>query len=109
MTNSSNISDLIAAEAEAAEQAEAMTDDHAPLPAGTTVTRGHNRSRTLQIRLNGDELEQLEMLAKGQELPVSTVARSLLLGALTPADNPGATINRIEVELAMLKRSVHQS
>jgi hypothetical protein len=104
----SKISDTITSEAEAAEQAEAISDDHARLPERTVVTRGHNRSRVLQVRLNGDELEELERLAKARTLPVSTMARALLLSALAPADDASATITRIETDLAALKRSVAQ-
>lgn len=103
------IRDLISAEAEAAEEDEFAPDDHSPLPAGTRVTRGHNRSKVLQVRLNGDELEHLEMLAKARDLPVSTVARSLILTALAPTTDTGATITRIEQELAALKQAMSKT
>lgn len=73
----SKIADLIAAEVEAAENA--ADDPDAPLPAGVRVTRGHDRSKVLQIRLNEDEHRLLSKLADEQHLPVSTLARSLLL------------------------------
>jgi len=104
MTMREALKDLIDAEAAAAEDAEAMADPNAPLPPEVVVTRGHGRSKTLQIRLNGDELEQLELLAKGRDLPVSTVARSLLLSALSPSEDAGTAISRIENELATVKR-----
>lgn len=74
--------DLIAEEARAAEEAEAHTSADDPLPAGTKVTRGHSRTRTLQIRLNEDELEQLESRAAREEIPVSTMVRSMILKSL---------------------------
>jgi len=73
--------DLIAAEAAAAEQ---NTD--APIKAGSTITRGHSRARTLQVRLNDDELAALAMLAAAGGIPVSALARHLLLGQLAAAD-----------------------
>ena len=95
---------LIDAEGAAAEDAEAMADPNAPLPPEVTVSRGHGRSKTLQIRLNGDGVQRLELLANGRGLPVSTVARSLLLSALSPSDDAGTAISRIENELATLER-----
>ena len=105
----STIKERIAAEAAATEEAEIMVDDHAPLPEGTVVTRGHGRSKVLQVRLNGDELEQLELLAKGRELPVSTLARSLILAALAPTDDAGAALTRIETDVAALRRAMTQA
>jgi hypothetical protein len=51
------------------------------------VTRGHFRAKTLQIRLSEDELAKLSALAQSRGLPVSTVARQLLLQTLAPADD----------------------
>jgi hypothetical protein len=102
----SKVKDLIDQEAEAAETAEATTDDHAPLPEGTKVTRGHGRSRTLQIRLNADEHEALELLAKARDLPTSTVARSLLLSCLSPTDDLRGALDRLETDLAAVRRQL---
>ena len=79
-----SIKRLLDAEGAASEEAEVMSDQHTELPDHVRVTRGHGRSRTLQIRLNGDEYHALELLAKGRDLPVSTLARSLILIALAP-------------------------
>lgn len=87
-----------------AEEAELMSADPEPLPESVKVTRGHGRSRTLQVRLNEDEYEQLELIAKASHLPVSTVARSVLLAAVAPTSDPNAAILRIETDLAALKR-----
>lgn len=104
-----NIKDLIAQEAEAAEVAETLDDDHSPLPARTKVARGHGRSRTLQIRLNGDEFEELEMIAKAKDLPVSTVARGLLLASLAPGDDLQGALDRLENDVAAVRRRLQQA
>jgi hypothetical protein len=73
----SRISDLIESEARAGEQA---TDTPAlDLPQGVRVTRGHDRGRVLQVRLNEDEYRILSKLADDRGLPVSTLARAVLL------------------------------
>ena len=73
------ISDLIEAEVAAAE-AEAEDDFvDALLPDSVKVTRGHDRSKTLHIRLNEDEYRLLVKLADEAMVPTSTLARALLL------------------------------
>jgi len=96
------ISDLIAAEAAAAEQ-----NPDAPIKAGSTITRGHSRAKTLQVRLNDDELAALATLAAARGIPVSTLARDLLLGQLGAVDtSTKALIARIRAELDTLASSV---
>jgi hypothetical protein len=96
------INDLIAAEAAAAEQ-----NPDAPIKAGSTITRGHSRAKTLQVRLNDDELAALATLAAARGIPVSTLARDLLLGQLGAADtSTKALIARIRAELDTLASSV---
>ena len=96
------IEDLIKAEAEAAER-----NIDAPIPAGARVTRGNQRSKTLQIRLNDEELIALAALAERRGVPVSTLARELLLAQLAaPADTPQAVIARIRADLDALATSV---
>jgi hypothetical protein len=73
----SKISDLIASEVAAAESEPDIPD--APLPANVRVTRGHDRSRVLQVRLNEGEYRLLEKLADEQMLPISTYARAVLI------------------------------
>lgn len=106
----SKISDLIREEAEAAERAEVDSNafDHR-LPAGTKVTRGNGRARTLQIRLNEHEYAELEYLAKTRDLPVSTVARGILLGALTRGDSTQDLIHRLEQDLVALRQRLGES
>lgn len=49
------------------------------------MTRGHGRVRVLQVWLNDDEFARLSDVAKMRHLPVSTLARSVLLTALDVA------------------------
>lgn len=74
----SRISDLIAAEVAANEQADELSAD-APLPENVKVTRGHDRSKVLQVRLNEDEYRMLVKMADAERLPVSTYVRAFLL------------------------------
>lgn len=90
-----SISDLIAAEGEAADR-----NRDAGLKPGSKVTRGHQRAKTLQVRLNTEELEALAQLAERRGLPVSTLARDILLTQLAASDeSAGALIARIRAEL----------
>lgn len=73
----SKIGDLIAAEVAAAEQASA--DPATPLPAHVRVTRGHDRTRVLQVRLSEEEYSALEQRADAHHVPASTLARDVLL------------------------------
>lgn len=77
-----DIAQVLKAEAQAAEAAEEIGGQLRDL-SEVKVTRGHSRGRVLQIRLNDDELAQLEELAAERELPTSTVARALLLQSLS--------------------------
>lgn len=73
----SRISDLVE---QAVREAEAAEDDvDAPLPAHVKVTRGHDRSKTLQVRLNEDEYRLLAKHADELMIPMSTFARAVLL------------------------------
>lgn len=68
-----------------AEEAEAIDEDRdAPITEKSTVTRGHRRSKVLQIRLNDEELAELERLGETRGLPASTVAREAILRQLYP-------------------------
>lgn len=90
-----SISDLIAAEAVAAER-----NPDAPIRPGSRVTRGHQRAKTLQVRLNVEELDALTRLAEQRGLPVSTLARDLLLSQLASSDDSAkALIAKIRAEL----------
>lgn len=69
--------DLTALLAEEADAIDANRD--AAIAEATSVSRGHGRSKTLQIRLNPEEFEELEREAAGRGLPTSTVAREAIL------------------------------
>ena len=96
------LEDLLEAEAKAAEAAEA--DQESPIRGDVKITRGHDRSRTLQIRLNDDELAELTALAQDRGLPVSTVARQLLLQSLGPGDDLKTALDRLERDLSAVRR-----
>ena len=67
----------------------------APITSATTVTRGHGRSKTLQVRLNPEELEELERIAASRGLPTSTVAREAILRLISPAQARSADARRL--------------
>lgn len=98
----SELKDLIEAEGAATEAAEA--DQDSPKRTDVRVTRGHPRAKTLQIRLNEDELNELAALAQDRELPVSTVARQLLLQSLAPADDLKNALDRLERDVSAVRR-----
>ncbi len=101
---SKRIEELLAAEATAAEQAEATSDPCAPLPPHVKVTRGHPRAKNLQVRFRDDEFDELTAYAEQRGLPVSTVVRMLVLQAITPADDLTAALDRLESDLAAVRR-----
>jgi hypothetical protein len=75
---SKSIDDLLAEIGDEAEAAEADQTDR-PIPPHVKIHRGSPRSKVLQVRLNPEELESLERIARRRELPVSTIAREQLL------------------------------
>lgn len=57
-----------------------------PVPAGVAGTRpGRGRAAVLSVRLAPEELEELTARARDQGVPVSTMARSLIVRGLRPA------------------------
>lgn len=98
------LDEQLAAEAEAVEQAEVTSDPDAPLPAHVKVSRGEPRARNLQVRFREDEFAELAEYAAQRGLPVSTVVRSLVLQALTPADDLEAAFDKLEADLAAARR-----
>lgn len=93
---------LIAAEAEAAEQ-----NPDAAIRPEAKVTRGHNRVKTLQVRLNDDEFSALTAAAERLGVPASTLARDLLLRELaSPSESPQGIIARMRADLDALAPSV---
>ncbi|ROR55182.1 hypothetical protein EDD41_2440 [Luteococcus japonicus] len=96
------IDELIAAEAKASEQ-----NKDAELKPGTKVTRGHGRSKTLQVRLNDDEFAALASVAEERRVPISTLARGMLLRELNGAEeDPQAVIARMRSDLDALAAQV---
>jgi hypothetical protein len=100
----SKIDDLLAAEAKAVGEAELTSDPDAPLPAHVKVTRGHPRAKNLQVRFRDDEFDELSAYAEQRGLPVSTVVRSLVLQAIAPVDDLKSALDRLETDLAALRR-----
>ncbi|ODR03271.1 hypothetical protein BHQ15_17865 [Mycolicibacillus koreensis] len=80
-TKSKELEALLKEEAAASEK-----NRDAPIPEGATVTRGNGRSKVLQIRLNPDELEELERVAASRGLPPSTLAREAILRFIRPGE-----------------------
>lgn len=78
-----------------------------PLQPGTRATRGHGRTKTLQVRLNDSEYDALVALAESRQLPVSTLVRSLLVPLLRMNDDtPAALIERMRQQLDQLSRQL---
>lgn len=98
----SGLQELLDAEGAAAEAAEA--DQESVRRTDAKVTRGHSRAKTLQIRLNEDELAELTALAEDRGLPVSTIARQLLLQSLAPTDDLKTALDRLERDVLALRR-----
>lgn len=97
-----SISDLIAAETGASER-----NPDAAIKPDSKVTRGHRRAKTLQVRLNAEELGALETLAEQRGLPVSTLARDLLLTQLAASDtSTERLIARLRADLENLASRV---
>jgi hypothetical protein len=83
---------------------ESKTSHSADVLDGVCVARGYERSKTLQIRLNEDELDQISALARDRALPVSTVARQLLLVSLRPQGDLRSSFDRLERDISALRR-----
>lgn len=84
MTAKTDTPKIAALQEEESEAIDANRD--APITDATAVTRGHGRSKTLQIRLNPEELEELERIAATRGLPTSTVAREAILRLVRPTE-----------------------
>lgn len=90
--------DLTALLAEEADAIDANRD--AAITEAATVSRGHGRSKTLQVRLNPEELEELERVAASRGLPTSTVAREAILRLIRPAATRSAAARRLIEDFA---------
>ena len=98
------IDDILDAEATAVEAAELTNDPNAQIPSGTRISRGHPRAKNLQVRLREDEFDELAAYAAQQGLPVSTVVRLLVLKAIAPVDDLKSALDRLETDLAAVRR-----
>ena len=97
-----SVEDLIAAEAAASE-----ADKDAELKPGSTLTRGHSRTKTLQVRLNEDEMQALAQLADRRGVPASALARDLLMTQIAAGEGtPRAMIARLRADLEALASTV---
>jgi antitoxin component of RelBE/YafQ-DinJ toxin-antitoxin module len=102
---SKRIDDMLAAEAKAVEEAEAaMSDPNATLAPNVKVTRGHPRARNLQVRFRDDEFDELAAYAEQRGLPVSTLVRTLVLQAIAPPDDLRSALDKLETDLAAVRR-----
>ncbi|MFW0793966.1 CopG family transcriptional regulator [Gordonia sp. CPCC 205515] len=92
-----------------AESEEIERNPDAVVRTDTVITRGHNRTRTLQVRLNDAELQALESVAAHRNLPVSTVAREALLrflAAQSETPSPEAMLNQIDALVVALRSAL---
>jgi hypothetical protein len=72
-----SVEELLEQEARASE-----SNRDAPVKPGTKVSPGHGRSKVYSVRLNQDEVEQLEQVAEHLGLPPSTMVRSWIVERL---------------------------
>jgi hypothetical protein len=91
---SQEVKDDIAAVIEK-EVASIEADRDAPFDSSTKITRGNGRSKVLQVRLNPDELAELERVAAKRGLPTSTVAREAITRLIRPEVARTAAANRL--------------
>jgi uncharacterized protein YegP (UPF0339 family) len=75
-------------------------DRDAPIPDSANISRGHGRSKTLQVRLNPDEFAELERLAANRGLPTSTVAREAIMRLIRPEVARTVAASRLVDEFA---------
>lgn len=99
-----SIDDLLTEEAKHAEEAELASDPDAPLPGHIKVTRGLPRARNLQVRFRDDEFAELAAYAEQRGLPISTVVRTLVLQAISPGDDLKTALDKLETDLAAVRR-----
>ena len=94
-----HVTDVVAAViAEEVAAIEAGRD--APIPESAKISRGYGRSKILQVRLNPDELAELEQLAAKRGLPTSTVAREAIMRLIRPDVARTAAASRLMDDFA---------
>jgi hypothetical protein len=79
--STSNIEQMLKVESEASEELR-----HEPLPDDAKGTRKRADATVLSVRITKDQYAQLAARAERENVPTSTLARTLLLGALS--DDP---------------------
>lgn len=72
----------------------------APVGDSARISRGNGRSKVLQVRLNPDELGELERVAAQRGLPTSTVAREAIIRLIRPEVARTAAANRLIADFA---------
>ena len=75
-------------------------DRDAPFDSSTKISRGNGRSKVLQVRLNPEELAELERVAAQRGLPISTVAREAIIRLIRPEVARTAAGNRLIEDFA---------
>src|SRR6202020_2792127 len=70
-------------------------DRDAPIGDSARISRGNGRSKVLQVRLNPEELAELERVAAQRGLPTSTVAREAITRLIRPEVARNAAANRL--------------
>jgi hypothetical protein len=68
---------------------------NAPIGDSAKISRGNGRSKVLQVRLNPEELAELERVAAQRGLPISTVAREAITRLIRPEVARTAAANRL--------------
>src|ERR1700684_3073040 len=66
-----------------------------PLANSAKISRGNGRSKVLQVRLNPEELAELERVAAQRGLPISTVAREAIIRLIRPEVARTAAAKRV--------------
>lgn len=103
--NEKDLKNLIDTEAAAAESARDV-----PILPSTKVSRGHGRTETLQVRLTDREYRMISDYAAHCGLPVSTLARDVLLAGIgansDTGDSATTVISRIRADLDVLAAKV---
>lgn len=98
----SELTDLLASEAETIETAESIATDPAYQRGKAALSA---RNKNLQIRLSEAELAALQEAAADAGEPVSGFARRQLLAALAPAGSKEALALRIKADIDALLAS----
>jgi predicted DNA-binding protein len=95
-----SVEELLEREALASE-----SNPDAPLKPGTKVSRGHARSKVYSIRLNADEVQQVEQMAARLGLPASTMVRSWIVERLAADSDTTieAVVRRLERDVSALR------